>query len=129
MRRTITASAVLVLMLPLGGCLALYNRTTTTVPEVERKIDQDLPIGSSRQEVEAWLTKQGIEFSFTDSPTSRKEGLVAPEDIDLYPTAISGIIFDASHSFLVTCNITLHFLFGPDGRLQKCVVGQIGTGL
>ena len=129
MRQTITAVALLVSTLLLGGCLALSKRVTTTVPEVERKVEKALPDGSTREEVEAWLTAQGIKFSFADSTDSPEMARIVMDDIDRYPTAIQAMIFDTNRSFLVTGNISLKFLFGPDGRLQKRVVRWIGTGL
>jgi hypothetical protein len=111
-----------------GGCLTLFRWPSTTVPEVERKIDQALPVGSTRQDVEAWLIGQGIKFNFSDTPKSHSSILNALPDIDRYPTAISGIIRDTDYSFPVSGSIELYFLFGPDERLQKRVVRWIGTG-
>lgn len=116
-------------MLLLGGCLTLTKSTTTTVPEVERKLDQALPVGSTRQEVEAWLTGQGIGSGFTDTPRSHSTTLAALPDIDRYPSVVYGIIRHTDHSLLVSGNIQLYFLFGPDGRLQKRLVQWIGTGM
>ena len=128
MSRVLKVKAALVAALLVGGCLPLSQSKTTTVPRVERKIDEALPVGSTRENVEAWLTQQGIEYSFTDKLDDYTE-LKAMPDIDNYPTGIIAIVRDTDHSFFVTGSITLKFLFGPDGRLQKRVVRWIGTGL
>jgi hypothetical protein len=128
MRRSVVAIVLLVSALLLGGCFLQSWLTTTNVPEVERKVDSALPVGSTRQEIEAWLAGEGIEFSFSNEPGSFSPLVARVPDAGSYPGVIAGIIRDTDRSFLVSGSIQLYFLLGPDGRLSRRVVRWVGTG-
>ena len=127
--RTVTAAFVVALS-SLAGCTSLQSALTnhTTVSEVERRLDAALPIGSSRQEIEAWLTTQGIEHSYSDMPHAGSPVGNLAGDVHPLPTVV-GIIRNTDRSLFVTGNIQLYFVLGTDGRLTQRLVKWIGTGL
>src|SRR5262249_19403161 len=105
MERRIAAVLLLTPTL-LAGCTSLQSglANCTTVPEVARRVDSAPPIGSTRQEIEAWLTGQGIEHSFTDHPRVHRGGGQWVRDENC-SGIIGGIIRDTDRSLLVTGNI------------------------
>ena len=128
MRRAAFATLSLVPVLLLGGYLATYGHTTTTVAEVERDVERGLPVGSSRHEIESWLAIHGIEFSFAEEPGSVSTVLAAVPDIGRYPSVVTAIVRDTDRSLWVTGSIQLYVLLGADDRLQKTIVRWVGTG-
>jgi hypothetical protein len=72
------------------------------VSDVERRVDSALPPGSTREEIEAWLTAQEIEHGFSDVPSLRTTtagcGL---QEVRGAGGAIAGIIRDTDRSLLV----------------------------
>jgi hypothetical protein len=110
----------------IGGCCFHSGMTTTTVPEVERRVDTALPAGSTRPQIEAWLTGQGIEYSFSDKPLEAP-AVNGPPETD-YSSTIVGIIRDTDHSLFVTGSIQLYFLLDANGRLKRRLVKWVGTG-
>src|SRR6266849_6245270 len=50
------------------GLLWHHNEKGWTERKVERMINAALPVGSSRLDVENWLTRQAIGFSYKDTP-------------------------------------------------------------
>jgi hypothetical protein len=115
--------------LAVGGC-ALCGTTRTTVAQVEHQLDQALPVGSARGEVEAWLKDKGIESRYTEHPDARFSSVLneAVSDLGAYKGVTCALLRDTDRSFLVTGSIQLYFLFGPDDRLAKRIVKWIGTG-
>jgi hypothetical protein len=120
------STALLFLSLSSAGCMSLQSGLAnhTTVPAVERRIDAALPIGSTRQEIEAWLTEQGIEYKYWDNV------IVGPlagscSEKDFVPI-IEVIIPDTDRPHLVDGNILISFVLGHDGRLTERSVKWIG---
>jgi hypothetical protein len=98
---------------------------------MEQQLDQTLPVGSTRGEVEAWLKAKGIEPSYTDRPDAGYSSILdeAVPDVRVYRGVTTAIIRDTDRSLFVTGSIELYFLYGPDDRLAKRIVQWIGTGL
>ena len=67
--------------------------------EVERQIDESLPAGPSREQVESRLTERGIPFSFTANPAGYCPHLEALPDIGRYSGAVVGIIHRSGRGF------------------------------
>jgi hypothetical protein len=122
-------NAIVVFLFPVllfMGCALTSNTTTTTVADVQRKVDEALPLGSTRQEVETWLNNQGIEFNFSDQPYFSIGESYPPEKSS--SGYIHFIIRNTDRSFWVTGNIEVSFLFGKDNRLTMKLVKWIGIG-
>ena len=119
------------LLMSLGlliGCCCFHSgMTTTTVPEVERRVDTALPVGSTRSQIEAWLAGQGIEHRFSEMPFLEAPNVIGPPDTD-YSGVITGIIRHTDRSLFVTGSIQLYFLLDADGRLKRRLVKWVGTG-
>jgi hypothetical protein len=116
-----------VLGCPFTACVSSRSTQTTTVEEVEQKVDHALPLGSTRQEIEAWLLSQGIEKCCSDHPGDSSEIRRLP-DADKYRSVIHGLIQDTDRSFWVTGSIQVYFLLDSDERLAKRLVKWVGTG-
>ncbi len=128
MRRRIALAGVVASALLVGGCWVRLWLTTTTVPQIERRAEAALPVGSTRPQVEAWLAAQGFEFGFTDDPRAYSRVAEQVPDPSPYPTAIIGILRDTDGGIIVTGNIQVCFLFGPDDRLARRLVWWVGIG-
>jgi hypothetical protein len=114
----------------LVGCVSLSSGVAnrTLVPEVERRVDSVLPVGSTRQEIEAWLAGNGIEHSYTERPlVHRGAGIHWGSDEDC-SGIIVGVIRNTDHSLLVSGNIQVVFVLGRDGHLVRRTVDWVGTG-
>ncbi len=51
-----------------------HNSGKPTRQEIEREIRRELPIGSSSEHIEAYLTRKGLEYSFVEGKQPRTEG-------------------------------------------------------
>ena len=129
MKRPAVTIGLLAAVLLLAGCILHSRLTTTTIPKVEKEIDSALPVGSTRQEIEAWLTGENIEFGFTDKLSSYTALVERVPDVRNYSGAVVAIIRDTDRDLLVSGNIQMFFLLDPDGHLSKRVVYWVGTGL
>jgi hypothetical protein len=127
MKPCVGIGLLITLGLLIGGCCFHSGMTTTTVPEVERRVDTALPAGSTRPQIEAWLTGQGIEHSFSDKPFLESPNDNRHPDAD-YSGSIAGIIRDTDRSLFVTGSIQIYFLLDADGRLKRRLVKWVGTG-
>ena len=128
MKRRAVVPVLLVPSLLVGGCSLHSGLTaTTTVPEVELMVSGAVPPGSTRQEIEAWLAGQGIDFHYSDRPRSESAVSRLP-DAGNYSGLIVGIIRDTDRSLFVTGSIQIYFLLDTDGRLSRWQVKRIGTG-
>ena len=128
MKRSAAIAGVVVLAAA-GGCLTVPGLTDTTLPEVERRIDRGVPLGSTRLEVEAWLDGRGIEHGFYDDPRRNSSLLAAVPGIDRYPTAVVAILRHANKSLLASESFQMFFLFDAEGRFRKRIVSSVLTGL
>ena len=109
-----------------SGC-ALCG-TTTTVEKVELQLDQSLPLGSTRVEVEAWLQAKRIEPYYFAHPDSFSVIRKAVTDVNAYSGGTLGTIRNTGRSLFITEDIRIFFLYGHDGLLAKKIVNWIGTG-
>ena len=127
MRRSQSA-AICVALASFAGCTALQSglANRTSVPEVERWVDAALPIGSSREQIETWLTEQGIEHSVSEIPVVECDGLHC-RDVGKC-LAVFGVIRNTDRSVLLTGSIQLYFILGTDDKLTSRSVDWVGTG-
>lgn len=93
------------------------NTPTLTTESVRKQIDQSLPVGSTRTEVESYLDSQSISHSYFDDPK--------------FPNArrmeVARII-DISGSLFVTRTIQIGFHFDQSDRLIEFSVREFFTG-
>lgn len=121
-------AVVLLCVALVGGCVLSRSTTRTTVAQTEKQLDRDIPAGSTRAEVEAWLKGKGIESSYMEGPDVYSVPNEAVPDIGVYKGVTAAIIRDTDRSLFVTGSIQIYFLYGPDDRLAKRIVRWIGTG-
>jgi hypothetical protein len=90
---------------------------TLTVADVRKKLEQALPVGSSRTTVETYLDSQSIPHSYIDDskfPNERRVELA--------------LIRSTSQSLLVRGDIQIRFRFDESGRLADYSVQEVFTG-
>lgn len=122
-----TAVTLFVAPFILVGCSLSHGvLARPTVPDVERQVDEVLPVGSTRQDIEAWLTQHGIEHSFSDIPFLRSVTPTAPDGD--YSGFVQGIIRQVGRTSLVDGSIQLLFVLDKDGRLKERRITWLGTG-
>jgi hypothetical protein len=130
--RLFTLRPVLALILFASTLLGLpcYGtpKNPTTVKQVEDRISKDVPIGSSRVEVEMWLKSQGIEYSYTNNTRHTSSVERAGLDPDKLSGLVQAIIRDTDRSFMVEGSICLYFFLDKNGRTVKHMVTHVGTG-
>jgi hypothetical protein len=97
----------------------LHSRPThpMTVEGVREKLDQSLPVGSSRAAVESYLDSQSIAHSYLDDPKFPSERRVE-----------FALIRGTSQSLLVRGDIQIRFRFDQSGRLLDYSVQELFTG-
>lgn len=123
------ASAVLLAALGCAGCVGT-PKNPTNVPAVETRVRQGVAAGASRQEIEAWLTSQHLEFGYGQVKPDDHDSVI--EDSGLDPASIGALITaaipDTTRSIWVRVDIYIYFYLDHDGRLLKHRVEWIGTG-
>jgi hypothetical protein len=90
-----------------------------TVTEVERRVDEVLPLGSSWPEVDAWLRSNGIRISYMGS---------AGEDIGLDTTCnnMTGTIYNTGPRIeMYREGIEISFLFDGKGSERKLIERRV----
>ena len=90
---------------------------TLTVADVRKKLEQSLPVGSSRTAVENYLDSQSIPHSYLDDskfPNERRVELA--------------LIRSTSQSLLIRTDIQIRFQFDESGRLLDYSVQEVFTG-
>ena len=114
----------------LGGIalLSSVECTKTSTKSVEERIAKELPLASTTDEVIAWLDANSIEHygprSAGEYSILRARGIPATADV------IEGFIPNTGFLGLATTkNITVFFVFTPDGRLGDVVVIEGHTAL
>ena len=90
---------------------------TLTVVGVRKKLEQALPVGSSRTRVETYLDSQSIPHSYIDDSKSPNERRVE-----------LALIRSTSQSLLVRGDIQIRFRFDESGRLADYSVQEVFTG-
>ena len=107
--------------------LAWYQYPTTTVPEVQKRLSEEIPLGTPRAKAEAWIKDQGIEHSYSQDfqSTVMEENGIRPED---YSGFIVAIIRDTDRDLFVTGSIQFHVLFDRNDLVAKHIVRWCGTG-
>jgi hypothetical protein len=96
------------------------NSTPThplTVEALRKKLDQSLPVGSSRAAVESYLDSQSIPHSYLDDskfPSERRVEIA--------------LIRGTSQSLFVRGDIQIRFRFDPSGRLLDYSLQELFTG-
>ena len=127
MRRSQSA-AICVALASFAGCTVLQSglANRTSVPEVERWVDAALPIGSSREQIETWLTEQGIEHKFTTIPLVEDIGIHSREVG--HCRAVVAEMSNPARSFFVTRDIRVYFVLGEDCRLILRMVERAEHG-
>lgn len=95
-------------------------------------IVSSLPIGSSKDRIEALLQKEGLEHSYVsdrraiDITSAVAKNGYRSSDLSGY---IVAIIRDTSGGVLVSGNVQYFFFLGKDGKLLKETANLVITGL
>jgi hypothetical protein len=117
----------LVFLALLGGFILYRLEFGWTSNKVERMIKAALPPGSTRQEVEAWLGKQKIEYVYLKDVTGdRTNDKTMPQIAGLKHEELSGMIRatipDAHVHLILPGDMHIYFFFDLDGKLIKHLV-------
>jgi hypothetical protein len=102
----------------------------TSVPEVEKRVQTAIPLGSSRGQIEEWLDSQQIEHGYAQSggidelPPQMQAGLQEKD----YDGAVMAIIRDTDRSLFIRGDICIRFLIDHEQRCFKCFVFRVVTG-
>jgi hypothetical protein len=88
-----------------------------TVETLRTRLDQSLPVGSSRALVESYLDSQSIPHSYLDDFKFPSEGRVE-----------IALIRGTSQSLFVRGDIQIRFRFDPSGRLLDYSLQEFSTG-
>ncbi|MEZ5936435.1 MAG: hypothetical protein R3F54_31960 [Alphaproteobacteria bacterium] len=99
--------------------------------ELRQAIAEQLPLGSSPEQVEAFIQAQGIEDYSTSGPTTGADSSLKRERPDLveqvrYTTAAA--IRDVHTGFWASEDIHLRFYYGQDRTLVWSIVRSVATG-
>lgn len=128
-KRPVLASVVVVVTVTLLGFACVRApKNPTSVKQVEGKVREGVPLGSSRGEMEKWLRSQGFEYGYHDEPRYDSSVRDAGLDPDTLSGIVQAIIRDTDRSLMVEGNICLYFFLGKDGRVVKHLVKWVGTG-
>jgi len=93
-----------------------------TVGQVERLVRTEIPPGSARLEVEAWLKNHNIKYAYLDDVTrNRLDGQSVPQRAGLAERDLSGMvegyIANANVDAIYQGSILVYFFFDREGRL------------
>ena len=94
-----------------------------TVRQVQAKVNEAVPLGASRDQVESWLKSQGISYWYYPSAEGLSDPYVHDEYIrtgELNPDDLGGCvvgrILDTKSDFLITWDIKLTFVLDKNSR-------------
>jgi hypothetical protein len=116
----------------LVGCLMSYWVSGTTVADVEKQLQQEVPVGTTRSDAEKWLVGRSIVHSYGDWKDFDNDSVLVENGVrpDKYSGYIGAIIRNTGPPrFLVTGNIRFFLLFDKEDRVAKHIVKWVGTGL
>jgi hypothetical protein len=114
------------------GCLNL-PKNPMTVEQAQARVDEAVPMGATREQVESWLESQGIGCSYHLS--AAKEFDVQIECIEtgeFNPEDLGGCVsarIPSKHQDLFSWDIKLIFVLDKNGRTVRHLVTGIGNGL
>lgn len=123
---------IILVVITLGGCV----RRVVSVEELEKMIKDQVPIGSDKQQVKAFIDnlkvdslRIGRDEFHQASPQAL--GNRDPEKIAELGSRIAeftgAVIFDAQRGFLYHDNIVIQFYIDRDGRMIGYTVKMVGT--
>ena len=118
---------VIALAIVFRGCL--YSGGSMSEEKALRLIREAVPVGSTREECEAWLNGRGLEWRYDENagPDSRlkQRGWDTKPLRRYYFAWIEG----ARRGFLMECDMAIYLMIGPDGRVIGHVAAKSCTGL
>lgn len=115
------AVAAFLVVVVLGALAAVVNQRTRfsvriTVAQVETDIRAHLPLGSSKEEVESYLTRNQFPHSYTGKTPHAQ------------CNCESALVPDTGHNWLIKTDIQVQFDFDEDGKLTRYSAREINTG-
>lgn len=113
----------------LTGCLGLLpGAGTLKAIGIEGKIERNIPIGSTVEQVDTFLENQGIEHSYVDR-NREVFGLDAGAS-QKYSNGgrIISIIRYTKSGFLISEHLQMYFSFDHTGRMYSYVLKPVGDG-
>jgi hypothetical protein len=127
MKRRANLLVVALSSLLLVSCALVSPGRTITVPEVEQRLAHNLPVGSTRQEIETWLGSQGIEYHYENEPDPTYAWM-PPRPEDCVPAYISAAVRCSEDWSFINGIIYMTFLLDADDRLIHTTVRGVYTG-
>ena len=103
-------------------CVAVNDRIT--VRDVERSIDEELPRGSTEEEIVSFLDQEGAEYDRRLFPAG-EFSVLEDRGIPAHAMVISAIIRDTCLSLIGKCHITIYFILSEDGTLDQYLVKEV----
>lgn len=99
-----------------------FARRGPSPEHVERRVRAELPLGSTRPEVEAWLHRNSIPFAASQAGSESRSGGERVEvraGLGNRPVGarIHALVDPAFVSLLWPGEVGIYFFFDPDGRL------------
>jgi hypothetical protein len=124
-----TRGKVLVIVLVLVGGWLWYVWPKATVEVVKQELEEHAPLGTQRAQVEAWLQKKQMGYSYSqkfESNSMFEQNGIVP---GIYSGYIVAIIRDASRDLFVTWDIQIYLVFDAQDKVALHLVHYEGTGL
>ncbi len=134
-RRSISSLSYLALLL--FGCLvgviwtlrarashsmAYISGKRMSVEDVRRMIDTDIPVGSSKNQIEAWFKSRGIRYGYLDAKRGQLKHQPLAKQSGVPVKDLSGILTAVVPGYsgkIIKCHTYMAFIIDKDGRLVK----------
>jgi hypothetical protein len=118
--------ALIVFGLTTGLYWTVFQRGWT-VGKIDRLVQAEVPLGSTRQEAEEWLDSHGFPHEyFADVTLDRVDEQTAPRAAGLSERDLGGLVrgmvFDANVDLVFEGYINVYFFFDHEGRLAGHLV-------
>lgn len=130
MKRRLPSWPILSLLALLGIAMVVLVVPGTcrrTADDVEKRIEDDLPIGADQGDIEGWIENEGLRVlsrGLVEGYSElRNEGL-APRASVIYTSMSAG-----REGLLSDRTIDIYFILSQDGKLIDFVVKEVATGL
>jgi hypothetical protein len=109
------------LLLVLAACLLWFARLKGPTPEqVERRVRSEVPLGSTRAEVESWLRDKRIQYIAVEGPSEDRSGKQSVVDL----AGLSACQISATLRAIVEQNARIDLLWSGEVEVYFFFDGQ-----
>ncbi len=124
-RLAIRAGAVVLL---LALVWVWYTWPSATVGGVTKRLNREVPVGTSRTDAEEWLKREEIEYSYSREFRNDSDLAQNVPDPERYSGYLVAVLRDTDRDLFVTGSIRFIILFDERDRVAKHIVRWFGTG-